>query len=65
MERYRMLPRPDEIIASEIGDARLLRAALRRRGQPAVRITVPRRGVKLDLLGLCRRNLEETQRSRA
>ncbi|CAI6047563.1 GIY-YIG nuclease family protein [Cohnella sp. JJ-181] len=65
MERYRTLTRPDEIIASEIGDAKLLRAALRRRGQPAVRITVPRRGVKLDLLGLCRRNLEETQRSRA
>ncbi|MEK0316428.1 GIY-YIG nuclease family protein [Cohnella sp. 56] len=65
IERYRSLTRPDEIIASEIGDARLLRAALRRRGQPPVRITVPRRGVKLDLLGLCRRNLEEAERSRA
>lgn len=65
LERYRTLTRPDEIIASEIGDARLLRAALRRRGQPPVRITVPRRGVKLDLLGLCRRNLEEAERSRA
>ncbi|MDG0790340.1 GIY-YIG nuclease family protein [Cohnella ginsengisoli] len=65
MERYKTLSRPDEIIASEIGDARLLRAALRRRGQPAVRITVPQRGMKRDLLGLCRRNLEETKRSKA
>ncbi|MFC3798493.1 GIY-YIG nuclease family protein [Cohnella sp. GCM10012308] len=65
MERYKTLSRPDEIIASEIGDARLLRAALRRRGQPAVRITVPQRGMKRDLLGLCRRNLEETKRSQA
>lgn len=65
MDRYKTLSRPDEIIASEIGDARLLRAALRRRGQPAVRITVPQRGMKRDLLGLCRRNLEETKRSQA
>lgn len=64
MERYKTLTRPDEIIASEIGDARLLRAALRRRGQPAVRITVPQRGMKRDLLGLCRRNLEETKRAK-
>ncbi|MDG0808797.1 GIY-YIG nuclease family protein [Cohnella rhizosphaerae] len=64
MERYKTLSRPDEIIASEIGDARLLRAALRRRGQPAVRITVPQRGMKRDLLGLCRRNLEETKRAK-
>lgn len=62
LQRYRTLPRPDEIIASEIGDARLLRAALRRRGQPAAVITVPRRGVKRELLALCRRNLEESLR---
>ncbi|MCC3375479.1 GIY-YIG nuclease family protein [Cohnella sp. REN36] len=58
VRHYAMAQRPNEIIASEIGDARGVRTALRRRGEPPVRLTVPRRGLKYELLQLCRANLE-------
>ncbi|MBB6669639.1 GIY-YIG nuclease family protein [Cohnella nanjingensis] len=58
VKHYATAQRPGEIIVSEIGDARGVRAALRRRGEPPVRLTVPRRGLKYELLQLCRANLE-------
>jgi excinuclease ABC subunit C len=50
--------RPDEIIVSRIHDAKAVRAALRRNGRVPITITQPKRGLKHDLLQLCRENYE-------
>ncbi|MFD0694423.1 GIY-YIG nuclease family protein [Paenibacillus sp. GCM10027628] len=49
---------PDEIILNTIGDIRQVRAFMRRRGAKNLAITLPKRGVKHDLLQLCKNNYE-------
>ncbi|MBD0384016.1 GIY-YIG nuclease family protein [Paenibacillus sedimenti] len=49
---------PDEIILNTIGDIRQVRSALRRRGARGLTITLPKRGIKYDLLQLCKNNYE-------
>ncbi|WP_029192810.1 GIY-YIG nuclease family protein [Paenibacillus harenae] len=47
--------RPDELIVNAVGDLKKVRAALNRRGKP-LKITLPKRGIKYELLQLCRNN---------
>jgi len=49
-------PVPDELIVNRIGDARRTAEQLRRLKGAPVRITVPKRGVKLALMRLCEMN---------
>lgn len=49
---------PDELILNRIGDLRQLRSSLRRSGAKVPRITQPKRGVKYDLLQLCKNNYD-------
>ncbi|MEK8132497.1 GIY-YIG nuclease family protein [Paenibacillus filicis] len=49
---------PHELIVNRIGDASSVRAALRRRGLRPPVITRPRRGLKYELLQLCKSNYE-------
>jgi excinuclease ABC subunit C len=58
VKRYTINERPDELIVNRIGDAARVRAALRRRGQPPLTITLPKRGLKFELLQLCKQNHE-------
>ena len=50
--------RPDELIVNTIGDLKQLRLALNRRGSAPLKITLPKRGLKYDLLQLCKSNYE-------
>jgi len=56
--------RPDEIIVNRVHDLRTVRSGLRRPGLPPVRITLPKRGLKHDLLQLCRENYAYRTRHR-
>jgi len=47
---------PDELIVSRVQDAAAVQSALRRAGRKGLRVTVPRRGLKAELLRLCRQN---------
>ncbi|UVI31132.1 GIY-YIG nuclease family protein [Paenibacillus spongiae] len=55
--RYRH-NRPDEIIVNEIGDRKAVMAALRNRRKAPVTVTLPKRGLKYELLSLCKANYE-------
>lgn len=55
---YAMEQRPEEIILNKIGDLARVRAALRRGGGKAPKITLPKRGIKFELLQLCKNNYE-------
>lgn len=50
--------RPSEIIVNAINDAAKVRAALKRSGAAPMKITLPKRGIKYELLQLCRMNYE-------
>ncbi len=50
--------RPDELIVNTIGDVGRVRSALRHAGGRTVKITQPKRGLKYDLLQLCKDNFE-------
>ncbi|CAG7650133.1 GIY-YIG nuclease family protein [Paenibacillus allorhizosphaerae] len=50
--------RPDELIVNKIADPRKVRAALRVGGSKPVKITLPKRGLKRDLLELCKNNYD-------
>ncbi len=47
---------PDEIIVNDLPDARTTEQALRQATGQRVRITIPRRGAKVELLALCAQN---------
>lgn len=55
--RYRS-ERPDELIVNKLGDPNRVRMALRVRGAKPIKITLPKRGLKYDLLQLCKDNYE-------
>ncbi|MBD2869267.1 GIY-YIG nuclease family protein [Paenibacillus arenilitoris] len=57
IERYAG-ERPDELIVNAVADPNSVRAALRRRGDKPLTITQPKRGVKRELLQLCKTNYE-------
>lgn len=60
IERYRQSYRPDELIVSDIGDRKAVRQALRRRGQRPLQVVVaPKRGLRRELMELCRANYEQ------
>ncbi|MFC4100823.1 GIY-YIG nuclease family protein [Paenibacillus xanthanilyticus] len=60
VERYRQRYRPDELIVSEIGDRKAVQQALRRRGQRSLQLYVaPKRGLRRELMELCRANYEQ------
>ncbi|MCQ6562711.1 GIY-YIG nuclease family protein [Paenibacillus mendelii] len=50
--------RPDEIIVNEIGDLKRVMTALRQLRKPPLKISLPRRGLKYELLKLCKANYE-------
>ncbi|QHT62594.1 GIY-YIG nuclease family protein [Paenibacillus lycopersici] len=61
IQRYRTETKPDELIVNRIADPSAVRRALRRPGEgqaPGLRITQPKRGLKHELLQLCRQNYE-------
>ncbi|MBB3112054.1 excinuclease ABC subunit C [Paenibacillus phyllosphaerae] len=59
IERYAG-SRPDEVIVSEIGDQKAVARALRIRGQAPVRlIAAPKRGIRYELMQLCKANYEQ------
>ncbi|NLF10479.1 MAG: nucleotide excision repair endonuclease, partial [Anaerolineaceae bacterium] len=47
---------PDEIIVNHLPDPAAVEQALRRATGRRVRVTIPRRGAKLELLALCAQN---------
>ncbi|PZE19799.1 GIY-YIG nuclease family protein [Paenibacillus xerothermodurans] len=49
---------PDELIVNTIGDAKRVHDSLRRRATRKIKITQPKRGLKYDLLQLCKSNYE-------
>ncbi|MNI24473.1 excinuclease ABC subunit C [compost metagenome] len=49
---------PDEIILNRSIDTRRVSAALRTKGAKLPKITLPKRGLKYDLLQLCKQNYE-------
>ncbi|WP_243767483.1 GIY-YIG nuclease family protein [Paenibacillus agricola] len=57
ISHYRV-ERPDELIVNRITDPGKVRASLRAGGNKPVRITQPKRGLKYDLLQLCKNNYE-------
>jgi excinuclease ABC subunit C len=57
VDRYREV-RPDEIIVSRLGDRIAVGRELRMRNKSKVELTLPKRGLKLQLLQLCRQNYE-------
>ncbi|MCZ8514015.1 hypothetical protein O9H85_16615 [Paenibacillus filicis] len=57
ISRYRT-ERPDELIVNKVGDPNRVRAALRVRGAKPLKITQPKRGLKYDLLQLCKDNYD-------
>ncbi|MFB9327526.1 GIY-YIG nuclease family protein [Paenibacillus aurantiacus] len=66
IERYRHLHRPDELIVSDIGDRKAVQRALRRRGQRPLQLYVaPKRGLRRELMELCRANYEQRMALRA
>ncbi|MDF2963612.1 MAG: excinuclease subunit [Paenibacillus sp.] len=50
--------RPDELIVNKVADPNRVRALLRLKGAKTLRITQPKRGLKYDLLQLCKNNYE-------
>ncbi|WP_225446173.1 GIY-YIG nuclease family protein [Paenibacillus rhizovicinus] len=61
IQRYRIETKPDELIVNRIADPAAVRRALRRPGEgqaPGLRITQPKRGLKHELLQLCKQNYE-------
>ncbi|MFN0222052.1 MULTISPECIES: GIY-YIG nuclease family protein [Paenibacillus] len=50
--------RPHELIVNRVADPRMVRSLLHRGGGPPVKITQPKRGLKYELLQLCRENYE-------
>lgn len=67
VSRYRERPRPDELIVNRIADPEAVKRALRKpgaRGERAMRITQPKRGLKYALLRLCKDNYEYRMRQR-
>lgn len=50
--------RPDELIVNTIADLKEVRSSLQRRGRKLPKITLPKRGLKYDLLQLCKTNYE-------
>jgi excinuclease ABC subunit C len=50
--------RPNELIVNEIDELKNVRSALNPRGAAPITITIPKRGVKYELLQLCRINYE-------
>jgi len=50
--------RPDELIVNTIADPKQVRHSLRRPGAKPPKITQPKRGLKYDLLQLCKTNYE-------
>ncbi|WP_159886153.1 GIY-YIG nuclease family protein [Paenibacillus puerhi] len=57
VDRYADNP-PHELIVNRIVDPAFVRSCLRRRGRKAPVITRPKRGLKYDLLQLCKHNYE-------
>ncbi|GGD93341.1 GIY-YIG nuclease family protein [Paenibacillus nasutitermitis] len=57
LQHYRA-ERPGELIVNRIGDPKMVQAQLRSAGSGPLRITLPKRGIKLDLLKLCEQNYE-------
>ncbi|MCP1309925.1 nucleotide excision repair endonuclease [Paenibacillus tyrfis] len=58
VSRYGETEGPDELIVNKVSDPGSLRALLRRTGGRAIKITTPKRGLKYDLLQLCKDNYE-------
>lgn len=50
--------RPDELIVNTVADLKRVRASLKRGGKKLLKITQPKRGLKYDLLQLCKNNYE-------
>ncbi|MGO4541741.1 GIY-YIG nuclease family protein [Paenibacillus sp. 2TAB19] len=50
--------RPSELIVNAINDLKNVRSALNPRGAAPITITIPKRGIKYELLQLCRINYE-------
>ncbi|MFE5321258.1 GIY-YIG nuclease family protein [Paenibacillus sp. NPDC056579] len=50
--------RPDELIVNTVADLKQVRTALHRKGSKLPKITLPKRGLKFDLLQLCKTNYE-------
>jgi len=57
LQHYRE-ERPGELIVNRIGDPGTVQSQLRSAGSGPLRITKPKRGIKLDLLKLCEQNYE-------
>lgn len=57
MQRYAG-EKPDEIIVNEIADRNKVRSTLNRRGKKQLTITQPKRGLKFELLKLCKNNYD-------
>ena len=50
--------RPDEIIINRLQDRKAVHTVLRQRGRGSMSITIPKRGLKLELLNFCKYNYE-------
>lgn len=50
--------RPDEIIVNDKVDCKKVRSSINRRGKKSLIITQPKRGLKFDLLQLCKNNYD-------
>jgi excinuclease ABC subunit C len=50
--------RPDELIVNKIGNLKKVNALLRRKGDKPLQITQPKRGLKYELLQLCKNNYD-------
>ncbi|MDQ0062866.1 excinuclease ABC subunit C [Paenibacillus harenae] len=50
--------RPSELIVNTIGDLAKVRAAINRRGASSIKIAIPKRGIKYELLQLCKSNYD-------
>ncbi|WP_052702955.1 GIY-YIG nuclease family protein [Paenibacillus beijingensis] len=68
ISRYREHGKPDELIVNRLGDPQAVKRALRRPGERnkgvPFRITLPKRGLKHDLLQLCKDNYDYRMRQR-
>ncbi|MCP3774924.1 GIY-YIG nuclease family protein [Paenibacillus sp. MZ04-78.2] len=58
VSRYGEAEGPDELIVNKVSDPGSVRAVLRRTGGRVIKITTPKRGLKYDLLQLCKDNYE-------
>lgn len=50
--------KPDELIVSNVSDRKKVQASLKKRGEKQIILTQPKRGLKYDLLQLCKNNYE-------